>query len=1195
VGNYSVSAAFRLLIAASVVGCSPDLPDPTLNSVSPSEWYSGLDVELSILGTELYPAVQIASGEVDIDREYRAWLESPLGNVELEGVSLRSYTELSGWVRAGLAPGNYDLRVLTPTGTDILLPEAFRATDNAIKSIVLEYGGSPPVVNDKLSLDVKLEGWDGELVQQSMEIEVVVERDDGEPADVEFYETTLNDPRTLAEGVGIQGTLNQDGQGVFQFTSFSPGALMLEVRPIQAESTVSSATEVLFFDPGSLDSLDVSLSSDSRSFIAGDVLTVDLTLLDDQDNPTDVDDQLSVHLQELCSGEIGNDKYASILSTLTVSFEIQGATSEDCPENQIIARIVQDKGNLESASETFSVSPGAPDSYEVTTFINAVVAGEDVVLLLISVRDQFDNLITDYSESLVFTDSDGVPLVASCSPFSDGLAVCDVELYVAGEVRVTITNTADTLSGVSDGITVTPGEPSVVTLSTSPGASTADDGRDFSLQVTDAYYNNIPVPPTGSADSPGFSVGGTPATCTYGGSDINGYRYHCDLTETAVDRELTVTVLGLAALSPRFDVVNGALTQVRFSGPGDVYAGQTTTVNLSGFDAYDNSFIEVGSGSLDVELFDDSGDVSELITLGSDGTATLSSLSFTTAWESNHLQAQQSGLWLGTSVAFTISPADMDHFQVEPERIWGWVDETLSVTLSAVDPYENIITAYVGLVEVSSATGLGRLVAVSSWSGGTTTVDFTPTTAGFADSLSASDGTFTGTSTRLDVLDGDCTTPPTAALTVDGNAAGLACRSSGVTDALLLSATESDPGSATLTTWYFYTEPAGWQRTNTDTLTHIWSSEGAFEVSVVAATDTACADQISTMVYVANDDGEPAGPVTLTPASTTLRADTTASQGRTTVDVYAVTCSGTASSAGTLLLRTDIGDLSGAALTTSGAGLELLLDSSGAGTVTWTTGNQLFDGVGTITAGRLDGAAVGETSATLTGDAQLPWVIGVSPVGTNSSTISSLEVQFSESVLEDSINDSTVRILDPDGLAVDILDHALSDSVLELTLASDIDLSEGAWTLWLSSDVTDVGGNSLDGAYSGNASTFSLMLGQVDNDAPDLTACSLDVDAFHPDGDDGAGAEADFVTLSLTATDTATWWQLEILDSVGDLVALEHLASSGATGSLTWDGRGGDGFIVDNGDYTLRVSPQDDAWNEGAGCTTTVTVDNFLP
>ena len=1191
------------------MGCSPDLPEPTLYSVSPSEWYSGLDIELSIEGEDLFPAVQVASGEVDIDREYRAWLEAPLGSIELEGVSLRSYTELSGWARAGLLPGRYDLRVQTPTGTEVFLPGAFRATDTAIRGIGVDFNGSySQMVGETVAFNLFLEGWNGEPVHQSLEVDIVAERDDGEAVEVTFNSSTLIDQRTLVDETGIRGSLAQDGEALVLFTSTNLGGIELEVRPVSEESSIEEARLDLYFEAGAAETLDVSLSSDSRSFDAGDVLDVKLSLLDEHENLTQFDYPLTVHLQELCSDAIDNDQYLDLVNTETASFQIHGATSEDCPENKLIARVSGELGTLEGSSDVFQVSAGVPASFDVKTFADDVVAGPKPVVMLIEVRDQFENLLTNYDDSLVFSGRDGSPLTATCSDFIQGLAVCDVALYRSGEEQVSITSSDGVLTGVSAPIMVLPAEPSIVVLSTDSAFSTADDRRDFSLRVTDAYSNDISLPAEGVEGAPSFSVGGSPVSCSLNGRDSSGYYYRCALTEASKSRELTVNVLNLSTLSPEFEVVNGALTSVTLSGAGDVRAGQLASVTLAGFDAHGNPFIEVGAGSVDIELFDDSGDVSEIVSLGSDGTTVFSGLVFTTAWEDNHLESRQSGQWLGTSTPFTVSAADMDHFLIEPERVWGWVNESLMVQLTAVDSYDNTIPSYRASVDLASSAGIGSSVSTSSWTDGVAEVAFVPTSPVFLDTLSASDGTFTGTSSHYDALSADCAAPPTAELTIDGNTTGVACRTSGITDSISISAVGSEPSVGAFTNWYFNTDINGWQRSSTEDISKAWSTEGVFDISVIVATDAGCAAQASTVLYVADDDGEPAGPVVLSAASALLQADTSLSSGQTTVDVSAVDCTGGVSSGGTLLARSDLGTLSGSAVTASGAGLELVLDTNGEGSLTWVTGGQLFAGTGTVHVGRADGAAYATVTAAVSGDGHLPTIHTVSPSGSRADSISSMEIEFSESLLASSVNEDTVQVHDPDGLAVEITSYDLyenntsslnvhSDSVLKLTFASDLDLGDGIWTLWLS-DVTDSVSNALDGSFTGVSSAFTLELGLVANDAPDLSSCALSVDEFRPDGDDGSGSEADSVTLSLSASDIAEWWRLELYNSDGEMVLTEHHSagvSGSKTGTLTWDGRGGDGLVVDNGVYTLRTVPLDAAWNEGAGCAADVTVDNFLP
>jgi hypothetical protein len=1192
-----------------VAGCGPSLPVPTLDSVEPAEWYSGLDVELTIRGEDLFPSVQVVGGEVDIDRDYRLWLETPESSIELEGVTLHSHTKLGGWVRAGIEPGYYDLRVQAPSGTEAVLADAFRATETAVKSIEMSYDGAySRRVGEIVQFELELTGWNDERVLEPLEVNIIAERPDGSAADVDFL-VTLSEQSSLSELDGITGMLDEQGHATVSFRTTTPGALSLEVAPAQNDSPVQDDYLGLYFEAGAVDNLDVLVTPAQDAYTAGEILTVDLTLLDSMGNPTDVDDALLIQVKELCGGDtLNNARFVNLGSTEQISFEIQSATSEECPANMIIAEpILADSEG--GASAPFKVASGEPDKVEVqNTFNTLVVAGGATQpTLTLSVQDAFGNTILDFDyNSLQFTDLDGDPLTANCFADSEA-AICSLALYRAGDTIIAITDTARTFSGTSELITVQPAGPDDVFLTTDISPSNADDGRDFILKVVDEYENEIDLDESDSSSAPYFSVGSTEVSCSYLQQDLTGARYHCDLSDADVNRLLTVLVSGLNTTSNPFDVVNGALTSIDFNSLGDIKAGQSFILQLKGEDAHGNPFIDYSTGPAVVVLYDESGDIDTSVTLNSDGEAELTNLSLTTAWTDNRFHAEQFSIVLGDSDYFSVTEADMDHFLVEPQRSWGWVGADLGVSITAMDFYSNPITAYAGSVSLASSAGLGNTVTTDVFNDGTAEVKFAPEKPGFSDSLSASDGTFVGASALIDVFDSDCDNAPVAAITIDGNDTGLACINSGITSPILLSASESNDGGASLTKWYFYTEPKGWQSSTVDYINQEWTTEGAFEVSVLVADSNACADQASSVLYVAVDDGEPAGPVTLTPTSTLLQSDTTDAAGETSVEVYATTCTGADASGGTVLLRADIGTITGTGLTATGSGLALSLDSKGKGTVDWSVGDQPHGGTGTLYTGRSDGAAAGNTAATISGDSWLPTVIGVSPSGTvtQEGPLSTIEIAFSETILGSSITTGSIELTDESGEAVGIdtltlsdgsitVDESLQDSVLEIGLENSVYLSDEILTITVTSDVTDVAGNALDGSHTGSAGAFILEIGDVTDDAPELSDCSMDVESFRPDGDNGSGTESDTAELSVTATDTSVWWQLEILSEDGELVFFEHVYSGSSMTVLTWDGRNSAGFIVGNGEYQLRVAALDESWNAGLSCSATVTVDNHL-
>ena len=434
---------------------------------------------------------------------------------------------------------------------------------------------------------------------------------------------------------------------------------------------------------------------------------------------------------------------------------------------------------------------------------------------------------------------------------------------------------------------------------------------------------------------------------------------------------------------------------------------------------------------------------------------------------------------------------------------------------------------------------------------------------------------------------------------MDGAAAdAVLCRTeTGETDTVTLSAAGSSAGTAELRAWHFYTDEQGWTRSTSSTSSAAWRTQGASVARLLLVDSVACADQADVTVYVADDDGLAAGPIDVVLRDSTLSADST-SAGQTVVDIAAYDCAGAAAS-GDLLVRATVGEVTSSGTTTvtaSGAGLELTLDSLGQARVLWDVGGQDFGALSAdLYVGRSDGAALGADTATVSGDAQPPVLLSMSPTGSTTSAFKTLTLTFSEEIDADTVGDDTVSLIDPDGLSVSVLDYSVDGATVTLTLSSQTSPSTGAYVLSLDQEITDADGNALSGDYSGSSADFSLTFGRVTDSAPNMTSCSTDRSAFRPDGDDGTGAEGDTVKLSYWAGGLAAWWHLQVLDAAGSVVYDGLTATNASSGSLTWDGRDQAGVVVENGTYTLQISARDGAWNEGSTCAAVVELDNRLP
>ena len=221
-------------------------------------------------------------------------------------------------------------------------------------------------------------------------------------------------------------------------------------------------------------------------------------------------------------------------------------------------------------------------------------------------------------------------------------------------------------------------------------------------------------------------------------------------------------------------------------------------------------------------------------------------------------------------------------------------------------------------------------------------------------------------------------------------------------------------------------------------------------------------------------------------------------------------------------------------------------------------------------------------TAEVTGDSVSPVVLYVDSVGTTEAVVDRFEVMFSDPMLATSMTTSTVTVTDPDGGMPDIASIDAEEDTLTVTFSESQDLSSGIWSLGLSLNIRDSSGNRLDGNYSGSASSFSLELGDVADSSPDVNSCSKDPAVFRPDGDDGAGEEADFTTISFSATGTRVRWKLGLWMRTVNAAHPNSGDDRFRNPSMVRARLGG--FIASEGVANAAVTALDDYWNPGMSC-----------
>jgi hypothetical protein len=168
--------------------------------------------------------------------------------------------------------------------------------------------------------------------------------------------------------------------------------------------------------------------------------------------------------------------------------------------------------------------------------------------------------------------------------------------------------------------------------------------------------------------------------------------------------------------------------------------------------------------------------------------------------------------------------------------------------------------------------------------------------------------------------------------------------------------------------------------------------------------------------------------------------------------------------------------------------------------------------------------------------------------------------------------------------------------VLSMFLGTPQDSSTGAWNLRIYDELRDESGNRLDGDLDGSSGgSLLLQFGDILDAAPTVIECEPSTATLRPDGDDGAGWEADTVAIELATDTAAEWWRVEVFDAMGAMVLHRRDVPVGTeTNTITWSGRDQDGEVLSNGLYLLELTPTDSHWNPGQGCSLTVRLDNHL-
>jgi hypothetical protein len=1160
------------LVAGTAVGCTLDPSPPLVSAVTPGWGYNGEDTPVEIQGAHLYPALAITGADdARILGTFGARLERDGVSIALEGVQHIGYDRLSALVPAGIDPGTYDLRVDVPSGLSTTLDDAFEVTDTRADHLALSVSDTAYTVGFWAVVSLALLDPLDVLVPQSMPVVVRAEpaSDAGTLDGVYFAEDQLDGQEALADGSGVRGVLEEDGTGILLITAEAETAIRLVVEPAE-DAGVASASQVLSWDPGAVDTIEIELPRGNFRTEAGATFDVVLRARDRYGNLI-TREPVGVFLTDECGHEL---LYEEVLGEVTVPLTLTVA----CEVNRIVAFT----GDGQGESEAFEVYAGDLVGYEVTVAPTRVIAG-DPALVLVEAVDAYGNLVRTHAEEIALSDDVGGldPELnigtQSCPGFTDGQQLCFVSLWRAAEAVVVRAEDRGGFRGAGEPVEVVADAPSAVLVEVLATSVAAGETFDVLVQVTDAYANNVAFSPGGS-DPVAFDEPAGTIACTWSGAAAPGHRFACTVERAQSSVQVGASVLGLEGVSTDpLTIVNGPIARVDVDpGGGPFTAGTAFSVQFDAYDAYGNAYVVQTDAVLDLE--DTAGTFAPgTAVLGPTGSTVVSGVVYG-AGANVRIYASQAGARLGASRAFPVSPAALAGFDVSAPP-WLAVDTGATIDVTAADAYGNPVGTYTGVVTLEAAGGSCDPVTTSDFEDGFARVAVRCDRPALSETFTAEDTDgLSGASGVVDVVDLGCSDGPEADLTLNGDAEAVECLTAGSEVEVLADTSASVAGGAGVAVRHFDDGAGNTWRTLAADLTLSWTDTGVYDVVALVVDAEACAGLATGTVYIGADDGEPTGPIDVALSATTVDA----SAGSVVATVSARDCTGDVAANQEILVRADLGTPVGVA---SGEGLVVTLDSAGAGSFDW-----MFDsgyaGDATLSVGSWGGGGLGVTTIVATGDSALPEIVSIEPVGTWSDTIDTLTVEFTEAMLSHNMSASHITLTGPSGNVP--LAFSLSSDLTTLTVTPTppVDGAAGAYTLALSPGVRDTAGNQLDGAWSDVASGFTVTVGDVADTLPTITTCDADVSTFTPDGDEGAADEADRVILSPVATAAPSWWWLLVTDEDGERV--RSARQPGTDTAVRWDGRADDGRVAAPAEYRLLLRAVDVSGNIGEPCVVTV-------
>ena len=365
-------------------------------------------------------------------------------------------------------------------------------------------------------------------------------------------------------------------------------------------------------------------------------------------------------------------------------------------------------GTASGTQSGISVSPAATRQFLVTGFPSPTTAGMDGTFT-VTAEDPYGNATPAYNGKVKFTSSDGQASLPAKTKLTGGTGSFTATLKTAGTQSITVTDTAtDTITGSQAAITVNPAAATKLVFGQKPSDATA--GVAISPAVTvmvEDQFNNLVVGDgstvtltlTAGSFEGGSSTAATAAAsgvATFGSLIIDTAGKY---TVSATDGTLTGT-----GASNKFTISPAATSTLVVTGfPSPVTAGKRGTITVTAEDAFGNTT----PGYLGTVHFTSTDGQASLpsdytFKAGNHGTRTFHATLKTAVVQSITATDTAAGTITGSQGGITVTPAAASKLIISaPPSVASGTP--FSITVTAVDNYGNVATAYLGTVTFTSS------------------------------------------------------------------------------------------------------------------------------------------------------------------------------------------------------------------------------------------------------------------------------------------------------------------------------------------------------------------------------------------------------------------------------------------------------------------------------------------------------------